>query len=82
MDIKEFKKALYYAVRECENADRRNDDSFIDKQWDPLIRQAIDFIENTPSDNWPEMCEVEIVSLAECSRRRMYPTQTSLLVRR
>ncbi|HAK87664.1 MAG TPA: hypothetical protein DHW81_01515 [Nitrospiraceae bacterium] len=72
MDIKEFKKAVYHAVRECENADRRNSDGFIDQQNDYIIRQAIEFIENTPSDRWPEMCEVEIVSLAECSRRRIY----------
>jgi len=82
MDIKEFKKALYYAVRECFNADILNDDSYIDERWDLLIRKAIAYFENTKEENLPPMCEVEIVSLAECSRRRLYPTQISLLVRR
>jgi hypothetical protein len=71
----DFRKALYYAVREDFNADiqERNGGSmfpYIDTDFDPLIRQAIAFFESTPEEKLPTMCAVEIEALALAANRR------------
>lgn len=61
-----FRKAMYYAVRECMNNDNQH---HIDEQHDALIRQAIDLVENSPEFPYP-VSKVESEALAECANRR------------
>ena len=75
MTAEEFRKALYYAVREGFNADVQERKGgalfpYIDTEHDALIRQGITYFESTTEKDLPPMCGVEIEGLAMAANRR------------
>ncbi len=76
----EFRKAVYYAVRETFNAERSGGDpNHIDLRWDDLIRKAIKFFEDhiNAGKQFPfELRGIELIDLgAAAGRRRKKMTQ-------
>jgi len=71
MDQSEFRKALYYAVREDFNADISKGHIERNPKLNELIVDAIRFYESYRGKRFPyQMSMIEIIGLARASKRR------------
>jgi len=83
MEVKRFREALYYAVREDFNADISLGYVESNPKWVALIREAIAFFESHKGKKFPHpMSGVEITGLARAARRRIAPSLFSTVDKR